>query len=95
MFYVYVLRSEKDGKLYTGSTKDLVKRESLHQLGKVISTRYRKPFILIYYEACLNETDARKRERFLKSGPGKRFIKGRLKYYFKAPGPVKSSVFDF
>jgi len=83
MYYVYILRSEKDGKLYTGSTKDIVKRESFHQLGKVISTSYRKPFILIYYEACLNETDARKRERFLKSGPGKRFIKGRLKFYYK------------
>lgn len=86
MFYVYVLRSEKDGKLYTGSTNDLKRRFGLHQTGKVISTAARRPFELIYYEASLNETDCRKRERFLKSGPGKKYLRNRLKFFLKVTG---------
>ena len=66
MFYVYALRSRKDLKLYVGSTNDLKKRFKEHNNGEVFSTRPRKPFDLIYYEAYKAEPDARKREKSLK-----------------------------
>ena len=81
MFYTYVLRSKKNNKLYTGSTRDLRKRLAEHQSGKSTYTRTRGPFVLIYYEAGLNEEDARSREKYLKSGMGKRYLKNRLKCF--------------
>ena len=66
MFYVYILKSKKDQMLYTGSTKDLKKRFELHNSGKVISTKNRRPFELIYYESYKDEKDARLREHGLK-----------------------------
>jgi len=81
MFYVYVLRSEKDHMFYVGYTHDLKKRVMEHQSGQVKSTCNRTPFTLIYYEACLNRTDAIKREKYLKTAWGKRYIKNRLKGY--------------
>ena len=66
MYYVYILKSKKDNLLYTGSTNDLKKRFILHNSGKVFSTRNRKPFELIYYEAYKSEKDARNREQKLK-----------------------------
>jgi len=51
MYYVYVLKSKKDGQFYVGYTADLRKRLDLHNKGKVESTRYRRPFELVYYEA--------------------------------------------
>ena len=81
MYYVYLLLSEKDGHFYTGSTSDLKRRLNEHNSGKVKSTTFRKPFKLIYYEGCLNEDDARGREKYLKSGMGKKYLKNRLKRY--------------
>jgi len=81
MYYVYLLKSEKDGKFYTGSTDDLKRRMAEHEAGYVKSTVRRKPFKLIYYEACLNEDDARRRERYLKSGAGKKYLRNRLRTY--------------
>jgi len=78
MFYTYILKSKKDGKLYTGSTKDLRKRLIQHNTGKSSHTKGRGPFKIIYYEACLVEEKARSRELFLKSGMGKRYLKNRL-----------------
>ncbi|MBI4812066.1 GIY-YIG nuclease family protein [Candidatus Falkowbacteria bacterium] len=66
MFYVYILKSRKDKFLYTGSTKDLKQRLKLHNEGKVFSTKSRKPFDLVYYEAYNSEIDARSRESSLK-----------------------------
>jgi putative endonuclease len=66
MFYVYLLKSKKDGLLYTGSTRDLAKRLREHGSGRVISTRLRRPLELIYYESYKSETDARRREHNLK-----------------------------
>lgn len=66
MYYVYVLKSQKDLKLYTGSTIDLRKRFKEHNDGKVFSTRARRPFDIIYFEAYKSEKDARKRESNLK-----------------------------
>lgn len=67
MFYVYILKSEKDNKRYIGSTNDLKRRFKLHNQGKVFSTKKRIPLKLIYYEAYLSEKDARIREQALKN----------------------------
>ena len=82
MFYTYVLQSEKDGKFYAGYTKDLDLRFEQHQKGYVESTKNRRPFKLIYYEACLEQADALKREKYLKTHYGKMFLGNRLKSYF-------------
>lgn len=66
MYYLYVLRSLKDGKAYIGSTTDLKRRLNEHKIGKVDSTRPRLPMELIYYEAYSDEKDARERESKLK-----------------------------
>ena len=82
MFYTYVLQSKKDGQWYTGVTNDLQKRFKEHNEGKVPATKGRGPFDLIYYEACRNKQDAFAREKYLKTGIGKRYIKNRLKRFF-------------
>ncbi len=79
MFYVYVIRSIKDGNLYTGFARDIKKRLEKHNLGLVAATRYRRPLKLIYYEGCLGKHDALKREIYLKSAWGKRYLRNRLK----------------
>ena len=81
MIYTYILKSLKDNQFYTGSTKDLKTRLKQHNDGLVESTKFRRPFNLIYYEACLNDHDARVREQYLKSAWGKRYIKNSLKTY--------------
>ncbi|MCL5433084.1 MAG: GIY-YIG nuclease family protein [Patescibacteria group bacterium] len=78
MFYTYVLKSEKDGKLYTGFTYDLKKRLEIHRKGKNLATKDRLPLKLIYYEACLNEKKAIKREKYFKTGFGRRFLNNRI-----------------
>ena len=82
MFYTYVLLSQKDNKFYIGYSKDLTERLKEHNDGKVLSTVNRRPLKLIYYEACLNEFDAIKREKYFKTGYGRRFLKNRLKDYY-------------
>ena len=79
--YVYVLLSLKGGKFYTGYTKNLKLRFGQHQKGLVESTRNRRPFKLIYFEACLNQQDATHREKYLKRYYGKLFLHNRLKSY--------------
>ena len=67
MFYVYVLYSLKDKKLYIGSTPDLRKRLHKHLTGYVLSTKNRQPLKLIYYEAYILESDSLRREKY--NGP--------------------------
>ncbi len=81
MFYTYILQSNKDKKFYTGYTKNLKLRFDEHQKGGVESTKDRRPFKLIYYEACLNQQDATHREKYLKTYHGKTFIRKRVKSY--------------
>jgi len=81
MYYTYVIQSAKDKKLYTGYTNNLRKRFTDHNNGKVTSTKNRGPFELIYYEACCNQQDATAREKYLKTGMGKRYLKNRLKLF--------------
>ncbi len=66
MYYLYVLKSGKDNKLYTGFTSDLRRRFAEHNSGQVLSTQYRRPLELVYYESYKAEKDARKREKNLK-----------------------------
>jgi len=81
-YYVYVLESLKDQDWYTGYTQDLKKRLKEHNSGITTSTKHRRPLKLIYFEGCLNAQDAKAREKYLKSGMGKRYIRNRLKKYF-------------
>jgi len=80
-YYVYVLRSEKDGANYVGYTSDIKERLVFHNEGKVQSTKNRLPVKLIYFEACLDQQDATRREKYLKTAWGKRYIKSRLANY--------------
>ncbi len=79
MYYTYVIKSKKDKNYYTGCTKNLRERLKKHNNGEVQSTKGRGPFELIYYEACTDKKNAFRREKYLKSGPGKRYLKNRLK----------------
>ena len=79
--YTYLLQSIKDKDFYTGSTKNLKLRFEQHSKGLVESTKDRRPLKLIYYEACLTQEDATRREKYLKTYNGKRFLKRRLKSY--------------
>ena len=79
MFYVYVLKSTKDNQFYVGYTNDLEQRILAHEAGKVFSTRQRRPMELIYYEASRQNRDALRREKYLKTTYGKRYIRNRLK----------------
>lgn len=81
MFYTYILQSLKDKKFYTGFTKNLKSRFEQHQAGLTESIRDRRPFKLIYYEACLDQHDATHREKYLKTYLGKMFLRNRLKSY--------------
>ena len=82
MWYVYILQSKNDSWLYVGITNDLRRRLQLHNQGKIISTKSKKPFENIYYEAHTNKYDAARREKFLKTGWGKNWIRRTLDYYF-------------
>jgi len=81
MYYIYVLQSGKDSLFYTGFTTDLNRRISEHNGGTQVSTKSRGPFQLIYYEWGLNKEDAIAREKYLKSGMGKKYINNRLQGY--------------
>ena len=83
MYYVYILMSQKDGKLYIGFTPDLKRRIERHNRGFVLSTKNRRPLKLVYYEVYISLTDAKKRERFIKGGKGHEEIKIQLRESFK------------
>ena len=77
--YTYVLKSINNGKFYTGTTNNLRQRLAQHKKGLVRSTKYMLPIEMVYCEVCLDKNDAHRRERYLKTGPGKRYLKNRLK----------------
>src|SRR3989338_2453489 len=79
MYYTYVLRSKADNKLYVGFTNDLKKRVLEHNKGTVQATKTRRPMNLIYYEACLDKDKAISREKYFKTGFGRRFLKSKKK----------------
>ncbi|MBA2278923.1 GIY-YIG nuclease family protein [Candidatus Saccharibacteria bacterium] len=78
-YYVYLLRSTINGNLYVGFTHDLKKRLTVHNKGLNRSTKPYIPWELLYYEAHLNEDDARRREHYLKSSAGKRALRRMLR----------------
>ena len=78
-YYTYVLLSEKDKKIYVGWTNNLKHRLKRHYNGLVKATKDRRPLKLIYYEACLDKELAIQREKQLKSGFGRAYLKRRLK----------------
>ena len=80
-FYTYVLESLLNKQIYIGSTRNLVRRVKEHNLGLNISTKAYKPWRLIYYEACRNNIDAKRREAYFKSSQGGRLLKRRVKEY--------------
>jgi putative endonuclease len=77
-YYTYVLLSLKDNYIYIGWSNDLKKRLLFHNLGKVSVTKNRVPFKLIYYEACLSKDKAIEREKTLKTGFGRKYLKNRI-----------------
>jgi putative endonuclease len=81
MYYTYVLQSKIDMKFYVGFTKDLKQRFDKHQKGFVDSTKDRRPLKLVYYEACIDQSDATKREKYFKTYHGRMFLKRRLESY--------------
>ncbi|NCU31187.1 GIY-YIG nuclease family protein [Candidatus Saccharibacteria bacterium] len=80
MYYVYILQSQQNQQFYTGFTSDLKTRITQHNSGKSTYTSMHRPYDLIYYEASTNRVDATAREKYLKSGMGKRYLKNRLKH---------------
>jgi putative endonuclease len=82
VYYVYVLHSKADDNWYIGCTNDLRQRVLDHEAGLVKSTQRRLPVELIYYEACRNKKDAYRRERYLKTSYGHRYLRNRLRHYF-------------
>lgn len=84
MYFLYVLHSLKDGNFYTGITSDLERRVKEHNTGKNISTSYRRPLNLIYYETYLLKEDAEAREKYLKTSMGRRVIRKQLNNYLKS-----------
>lgn len=66
MFYTYVLKSKKDKDLYIGSTNDLRRGFLEHNQGLSYSTKNRRPFEMVYYEAYKSEDDAGQREHNIK-----------------------------
>ncbi len=82
-FYTYTIFSLKDKKFYTGYTVDLKRRLYEHANGLSKATKFRRPFLLIHYEYFINETDAKAREKFLKSGFGRDQLKQALKRTLK------------
>jgi len=91
VFYVYVLQSESDDGLYIGFSTDLRRRLKEHEGGKSFATSYRGPWCLIYYEAYLEQEDAMGRERYLKSGAGRRFLKAQLRHHL-AKHPLRQTA---
>jgi putative endonuclease len=91
MFYVYVLMSESDSGLYIGYSTNLKKRIGQHKRGAAAATSYRGPWKLIYYEAYCEQLDAIGRERYLKSGGGRKFLKAQLRNYLHT-FPIRSTA---
>jgi len=83
MHYVYLLRSFRDGGFYIGYSSNLRRRLREHVEGNSFATSHRGPWKLVYYEAYLEQADALGREKYLKSGAGRRFLQLQLKNYLR------------
>ncbi len=90
MYYVYVLQSIKDKLFYTGFTCNLQRRIEEHNNGSEFFTKSRIPFELVYYEWCLSKDDAIAREKYLKSGMGKKYIRNRILNYLNLSADISN-----
>ena len=90
-FFVYVLKSQKDGFLYVGNTKDIEKRVKRHNNGTEKATRSRYPFKLIYFEEYSSRAEAMRREKYFKSPAGGSELKRKLGVYRGVEQPGSSS----
>ncbi len=81
MFYIYCIESKINAELYFGYTNDLKRRLKEHNQKLNFSTKRYAPWKIIYYEACLNEIDAKRREKYLKTSQGRRMFRKRIKEY--------------
>ncbi|OGN04750.1 MAG: endonuclease [Candidatus Yanofskybacteria bacterium RIFCSPHIGHO2_02_FULL_44_12b] len=79
MYFVYILKSGKDGNLYIGLTNNIERRLNEHNRGRNLSTKHRVPFKLLYQERVGSRIEARKREKYFKSGTGREWIKSSLR----------------
>jgi len=75
MFSVYILQSEKDKKTYVGFCENILKRFNEHNSGKVAATKCRRPLRILFTEEAENLKEAKKREKYWKSGGGRRRLK--------------------
>lgn len=75
MFYVYVLKSLIKDRYYTGQTNDLKQRLAEHNSGNVYSTKNLKPLKLVYFEKLENRSESVKREKYLKSAAGRKYLR--------------------
>ena len=75
LYYVYVLKSEPNGRSYVGYSKDLNNRIEEHNSGKSISTRCGRPWELVYHEEFQNRSEAVKREMYFKTVEGRKYLK--------------------
>jgi len=80
MYHIYVLLSLKDKTLYKGITNNLSRRIRQHNDGKCQSTIHRRPLKLVYHETASNQNVAREREKYLKSGSGREFLRELINY---------------
>ena len=78
MYYNYILQSIKDGRTYVGFTENVKERLIRHNCGYVNATKHRRPFRVLFTEQAKDAQEAKKREKYWKSGAGRR----KLKYYF-------------
>jgi len=90
-YYIYVLQSKITGELYKGYTANLRQRLQKHNRGLNFSTKSKKTWNVIHYEAYRNEKDAKRREKYLKTSQGSRLLKRMLKEYFYAQKVEKLS----
>lgn len=74
MYYVYVLRSLKNNRLYTGSTLDLERRIREHNSGVSKYTKLTRPYVLVHRETFNTKSEAYRRELFLKTGKGREYL---------------------
>ncbi|MBU3820577.1 GIY-YIG nuclease family protein [Flavobacteriaceae bacterium XHP0103] len=84
--FVYVLRSKKDGRFYVGMTVNVEKRLKEHNSGKTKSTKGYMPWELFFTESFNSREEARKREKYLKSGYGKKWIKEKFQRSYNSVG---------
>jgi putative endonuclease len=88
MWYTYALYSKQEDRFYIGFSEDVDKRFLEHQRGNVWTTSRMSDPILVYYEACLDKKDAQERERSLKTGFGRQYLRKRVENYLRAHSSV-------